>query len=156
MATTVIVMRHAEKSPDLNDPHLTTAGEQRAMSLSTYIPEKFGIPDFIFATMNSLHSSRPYETVLPLSQAIGVPIDQNHADQDYGALALILRGSEKYQNKSVVICWHHGNIPSLLNALGALPGTFPDPWPKSIFNMIIKLTIDGGGTPAVETITEPF
>lgn len=52
MSITVLVMRHAEKSPDLNDPHLTAAGEQRAKSLATYIPEQFGKPDFIFATAN--------------------------------------------------------------------------------------------------------
>ena len=156
MATTVIVMRHAEKSPDLNDPHLTVAGEQRAMSLSTYIPARFGKPDFIFATMNSLHSSRPYETVFPLSQVIGVPIDQSHADQDYGALALDLRGAERYRDKSILICWHHGNIPSLLNAMGALAGTYPDPWPSTTFNMIMKLTIDGGRALGAESITEPF
>ncbi len=156
MAAIVIVMRHAEKSPDLNDPHLTAAGEQRAKSLSTYIPAQFGKPDFIFATMNSLHSSRPYETVFPLSQVIGVPIDQSHADQDYGALALDLRGNAKYRKKSILVCWHHGNIPSLLSALGALAGTYPDPWPNTTFNMIIKLTIDVEKVPGVEIITEPF
>ena len=156
MLINVLVTRHAEKSPDLNDPHLTSAGEQRAMLLATYIPEQFGKPDFIFATANSKHSSRPFETVLPLSQAVGVPIDQSYADQDYGALALILRGSEKYHGKSVLICWHHGNIPSLLNAIGALVGTYPDPWPKMTFNMIIKLTIEGPRVSDATTVTEPF
>ena len=103
-----------------------------------------------------MHSSLPFETVLPLSQAVGVPIDQSYADQDYGALALILPGSEKYQGKSVLICWHHGNIPSLLNAIGALVGTYPDPWPKMTFNMMIKLTIEGTGVSAATTVTEPF
>ena len=156
MATIVLVMRHAEKSPDLNDPHLTPAGVQRANSLAKYIPAQFGKPDFIFATANSLHSSRPLETVYPLSQTIGVPIDQNYADQDYGALANMLRGEEKYQDKSILICWHHGNIPSLLSALGALAGSYPDPWPNTTFNMIIKLTIDGDRVSEVETMTEPF
>ena len=102
---------------------MTVAGQQRARSLSTYIPAQFGRPDFIFATANSLHSSRPYETVSPLSLAVEVPIDQSHADQDYGALALTLLECEKYKDKNVLICWHHGNIPGLLNALGASAGT---------------------------------
>ena len=156
MSQTFLVMRHAEKSPDLNDPHLTPAGAERAKSLSTYLPAQFGKPDFIFATANSKHSSRPLETVLPLSQAIGVPVDQTYADQDYGALALTLRQSEKYQNKLVLICWHHGNIPSLLNALGALPGSYADPWPNATFNVIIKLTIENDKATKVETLTEPF
>jgi len=156
MSITVLVTRHAEKSPDLNDPHLTTAGEQRAIQLATYIPEQFGKPDFIFATANSKHSSRPFETVLPLSQVIGVPIDQSYADQDYGALAVTLRVVEKYQGKLVLICWHHGNIPSLLNAIGAPVGTYPNPWPDTTFNMIIKLTIEGTSIFDVTSITEPF
>ena len=156
MSITVLVTRHAEKSPDLNDPHLTTAGEQRAIQLATYIPEQFGKPDFIFATANSKHSSRPFETVLPLSQVIGVPIDQSYADQDYGALAVTLRVVEKYQGKLVLICWHHGNIPSLLNAIGAGAGSYPDPWPNTTFNMIIKLAIVGTTVSDVTSITEPF
>jgi hypothetical protein len=156
MSITVLVTRHAEKSPDLNDPHLTAAGEHRAVLLATYIPEQFGKPDFIFATANSKHSSRPFETVLPLSQVVGVPIDQSYADQDYGALALILRGGQKFQGKSVLICWHHGNIPSLLNAIGAPASTYPDPWPNTTFNIIIKLTIEGTSVSNVITVTEPF
>ena len=156
MATIVLVMRHAEKSPDLNDPHLTPAGVQRANTLAKYILAHFGKPDFIFATANSLHSSRPLETVFPLSQTIGVPIDQNYADQDYGALANILRGDEKYHNKSILVCWHHGNIPGLLNALGAQAGTYPNPWPNTTFNMIIKLTMDGHSVSEVKTMIEPF
>ncbi len=156
MSIAILVMRHAEKSPDLNNPHLTSVGEQRAESLATYIPAQFGKPDFIFATANSNHSSRPFETVLPISQAIGIPIDQGYADQDYGALALTLRRSEKYQGKSVLVCWHHGNIPSLLNALGAPPDTYADPWPNTTFNMIIKLTVENDGASGVTTTTEPF
>ena len=156
MSITILVMRHGEKSSDLNDPHLSAAGAQRAKSLATYIPAQFGKPDFIFATANSNHSSRPFETVLPLSEVVGVPIDQSYAEQDYGALALVLRRREKYQDKSVLICWHHGNIPSLLNAVGALTGTYPDPWPNTTFNMIIKLTIENDRVSVVTTITEPF
>ena len=156
MPITILVMRHAEKSPDLNEPHLTVAGQQRAKSLATFIPAEFGTPNFIFATANSMHSSRPYETVLPLSQATGVPIDQSYADQDYGALALLLRGSERFKDKSVLICWHHGNIPSLLNALGAQEGTYPNPWSAATFNMIIKLSIEGGSASGVMVMTEPF
>ena len=156
MSITILVMRHGEKSPDLNDPHLTAAGAERAKSLATYIPTQFGKPDFIFATANSKHSSRPFETVLPLSQVIGMPIDQSYADQDYGALALTIRQNEKYQDKCVLICWHHGNIPSLMNALGAVTGSYADPWPHTTFNMIIKLTIENDSASGVTSITEPF
>jgi phosphohistidine phosphatase SixA len=60
MSLALLIMRHAEKSPDLNDPHLTAAGAERATSLAAYIPAQFGKPDFIFVTANSIHSSRPF------------------------------------------------------------------------------------------------
>jgi broad specificity phosphatase PhoE len=80
MTTRILVMRHAEKSDDPTDPELTPAGRHRAESLATYIPNQFGRPDFIFAASISKHSARPYETIKPLSKAIGVPIDATYAD----------------------------------------------------------------------------
>jgi hypothetical protein len=55
------------------------------------------------------------------------------ADQDYGFLANELLSDAKYAEKAVVVCWHHGNIPSLMHALGAKDGDYPDPWNRNIF-----------------------
>ncbi len=156
MAMTMLVMRHAEKSGDPDDPHLTPAGYQRARTLTTFIPEKFGIPGFIFAASNSPHSSRPYETIAPLAQAAGVTIDSSYADQDYGALAQDLRGKVRFRDSTVIVCWHHGNIPNLMYSLRALDGDYPDPWPREVFNMILHTTISAEGAVSVSPITEPF
>jgi hypothetical protein len=58
----LLVMRHAEKSDDPNDPHLTPPGLLRAEGLATFIPQEFGKPDYLFAASISKHSARPYET----------------------------------------------------------------------------------------------
>ncbi|HKR46637.1 MAG TPA: hypothetical protein VJU59_44425 [Paraburkholderia sp.] len=114
----VLVMRHAEKPADPLDPNLSDAGYNRAEELALYIPKTFESPDCIFAAAISKHSARPYETVEPLARKIGKPIDATFADQDYSALAQTLLSSRQYADRKVLVCWHHGNIPSLLRMLG--------------------------------------
>jgi phosphohistidine phosphatase SixA len=156
LQTRILVMRHAEKPDDPNDPDLTQAGLQRAESLAAFIPTRFGTPDFIFATSFSKHRARPFETVKPLSKATGVPIDTTYADQDYGALAQTLRSDARYHGKLIVVCWHHGNIPNLLHALKVSDGQYPDPWDRNVFNLVLQVILDAGATPTVTPVTEPF
>ncbi len=151
----LLVMRHAEKSADPYDPDLTEAGKARAKALADYIPNEFGAPDFIFAAAISKHSARPYETVKPLSRKTGVAIDATIADQEYGVLASELLSHVEYAGKCIVVCWHHGNIPSLMQALGAASGAYPDPWDPAVFNLILKVEFPVGG-PSVAKILEPF
>lgn len=152
----LVVMRHGEKSDDPDDPNLTPAGQARANALPAYIEATFGKPDFIFAATVSRRSARPLQTVQPLADQTGVRVNTDFADQDYGALAKHLRKHPAYAGKLVVICWHHGNIPNLMNALAAAKGSYPDPWPREIFNLILEAKFDAGGTPTVQQVTEPF
>jgi hypothetical protein len=64
--------------------HLSPAGLQRAGRLASYIPQTFGKPDFLFAAADSEQSHRPVETIEPLSQATGVPIDSTVATARFG------------------------------------------------------------------------
>ena len=154
----ILLMRHAEKTGDPMDPHLSREGVARAAKLADYIPATFGTPQFLIATSISKHSTRPIETIQPLSEKIGVPIDATYADQDYGALAHQLISDPRYAiaGTLIVVCWHHGNIPSMAHALGAKPGSYPDPWDRDVFNQILSLTYSGNGEPEVATLTEPF
>jgi hypothetical protein len=151
----ILVMRHAEKSADPADPDLTAAGEQRAAQLAKYIPTTFDALDFLFAAAISKHSARPYETVKPLSKVTGLPIDSTIADQDYSFLASELLSDPKFANKRILICWHHGNIPSLLHALQAPSGSYPNPWDSQAFNLILQVKYPSSG-PSVTPIVEPF
>jgi broad specificity phosphatase PhoE len=152
---TILVMRHAEKPDDPLDPDLSPAGHKRAEKLADYIPQTFGRPDFVFASAISKNSRRPCETVKPLSKLCGVPIDAGFADQDYPALAQAILTAPRFEGKQVLICWHHGNIPSLVHALGAKHGDYPDPWPRDVFSLILKLSFRGGKL-QVRQVTEPF
>jgi len=64
------------------------------------------------------------------------------------------------QEKCVLICWHHGEIPDLLRALGANPETLlkKGKWPDGVFDWIIQLRYDHDGklVPAkTKRLTEP-
>ena len=109
----LLLMRHAEKTGDPMDPHLSQDGYARAAKLADFIPATFGIPQFLIATSISKHSVRPIETLEPLSTKIGVSVDATYADQDYSALANQLLSEPRYADAGalIVVCWHHGNIP---------------------------------------------
>ena len=153
----VLLVRHAEKPVDPQDPDLSSAGVERAKRLANWLPLKLGgVPTFIFAAAISKHSARPYETVKPLSKAIGVPINATFADQDYPALAAELFSDQAYADALIVVCWHHGHIPPFARDLGALAGTYPDPWPDEVFNLAPKFDFGAGAAPVVSRITEDF
>ena len=151
----ILVMRHAEKPDDTENPNLSPAGLARAQKLVQYLTASFGKPDFLFASAFSKRSRRPYETLEPLSEACGVSIDLDLADQEYGALAHELQSKPRYDGKRTIICWHHGNIPSLAHALGARHEDYPDPWDPSVFNLILKFEF-ANAKPKVSKIVEPF
>lgn len=94
----------------------------------------------------------------PLSTKIAVSIDASYADQDYGALASQLLSQPRFNELGnlIAICWHHGNIPSLIHALDAKLGSFPDPWDASVFNQILILSYSGERARNLTSVTEPF
>ena len=119
----ILVMRHAEKPTDDHDPHLSPPGKERAEKLATYIPDTFGKPDFVFAAaVSKKRSARPLETIEPLAAALGLDPKTPFADAQSAELAQLLLSDAKYANKLIVVCWHHGEIPALMRALGAKAG----------------------------------
>ncbi len=154
----ILLMRHAEKTGDPMDPHLSQDGCARAAKLADFIPATFGIPQFLIATSISKHSVRPIETLEPLSTKIGVSVDAPYADQDYSALASQLLSEPRYADAGtlIVVCWHHGNIPSMAHALRAKLGSYPIPWDADVFNQILVLRYMDDAEPKITTLTEPF
>lgn len=152
--TKVLIMRHAEKTGDRRDRHLSEAGAQRAERLVDYLPKQFGNPDFLFAATSSKRSSRPYETLEPLAAALGLNINERFDDEDFDALVEEL-AKPKYAQKFGVISWRHSDIPSLCAALGAPVGTFPEDWPEDLYRLVIEITFRNASATA-RSITEPF
>jgi phosphohistidine phosphatase SixA len=154
----ILLMRHADKTDDPDNEDLSDAGVERAKRLATYIPETFGKPDIIVATAHSKHSDRPKETVEPLADALGLKIQHDFENKEFADLVDEIFNDPDYKNKTVVICWHHGNLPALAALLGAPTGSYPDPWPDDAFGLILQLDYDAfsGSPPKVTRVIEPF
>ena len=146
--TVVLLIRHAEK-PD-EGYTLSADGEARARAYVNYFKNLTvdGQPlklDYIFAAADSKGSHRPRLTIEPTSQALGLPIDSRFKDKNFQELADEIQS--KPHGRAVLIAWHHGEIPSLLRALGANPDqVVPNgKWPESVFGWMIELRYDADG-----------
>ena len=74
-----------------------------------------------------------------------VLMQQHGLHLDAADLAAELRAN--YQGKVILVCWHHGQIPALLRALGAAPETLlPNgKWPKDVYDWVIMVSFDENG-----------
>ena len=141
----ILIVRHAEK-PD-SGSGLTPAGQQRAVAYIRYfrhyqIDAVNRLPDHLVASADSKNSRRPRLTVEPLSKALRLPIDDRFRDKDVASLADALE--TRSGGKTILICWHHKEIPELLQALGADPDTLlpHGRWPSDVYNWVIQLRYD--------------
>jgi hypothetical protein len=144
----ILIIRHAEK-PD-SGFGLSAEGEMRANAYVNYF-QTFTIDgqplklDYIFAAADSKESHRPRLTIEPTSHALGLAIDSRFKDKDFQELASEIQS--KPHGKTILIAWHHGEIPGLIGALGADPKqVIPKvKWPEDVFGWLIELRYDSEG-----------
>jgi len=146
--TVIFIVRHAEK-PETG-MELTDAGTNRANAYTNFFRtfQFEGKPlhlDSIFAAADSKNSHRPRLTLEPVSKSLGIPLDLRFKDKDPASLTDELRA--KPHGRQILVCWHHGAIPELLQNFGAdpaklLPG---GKWPDQVFSWIIQLRYDQEG-----------
>ncbi|MBE1160557.1 flagellar basal body-associated protein FliL [Dyella sp. 7MK23] len=152
---TVLIIRHAEKPAD--GAGLTPEGEARARAYVGYF-EHFSlngapmVPNALYAAADSKSSMRPRLTITPLSEALQLPIDSRFADKQTRKLVDALR--QEPHGKQVLIAWHHGEIPALIDDLGGdaaalIPG---DKWPSQVFGWVIVLQYDHKGRLAASQV----
>jgi broad specificity phosphatase PhoE len=109
--TTVILVRHAEKVIDPNNPDvdLSEAGYARAQEIA----REFGASGInaIYATQYK----RTQETVKPLSDKTGVPVtivnSKNTSD-------LIAQLRAQHSGQTIFIAGHNNTVPEIVTALG--------------------------------------
>jgi 2,3-bisphosphoglycerate-dependent phosphoglycerate mutase len=129
--TTVIVIRHAEKKiePDNPDPDLSAAGEARAQELVRMFGDA-GI-NAIYATQYK----RTQQTVKPLADKLGLVVNQvnskNTAD-------LVARIRAENSGQTVFISGHNNTAPEIVAALGG--PNFPA-IPETQFDNLYIVTI---------------
>src|SRR6516162_3389214 len=144
----ILIVRHAENPA--NGHGLSPRGEERAKAYVNYF-ENFTVdgkrlePEAVVVAADSKQSHRPRLTVEPFAKAANLPIDNRFANKQPADLAAALRAN--YQGKVILVCWHHGQIPALLRALGAAPETLlPNgKWPRDVYDWVIMVSFDENG-----------
>lgn len=151
----VILIRHGEKIPGEN--HLDLKGFERAAALAYYFS---GTPLYnqppithVFATAlsNADSSLRPIQTCTPTANHYRLPLNIGFQVNQTQEIAKELLTNPKYENATVLICWSHGHIRPIVQALGA-----PDPghWNKNIYDQVYVITFDEKGNPSLEKILQ--
>jgi hypothetical protein len=181
--TSILLIRHGEKpgdpgKDDPNDgPNLSTPGWQRAQAYASYFQDfqaadvgssgkTRALPiDYVFAAADNYQTSyRPRLTVSLFAdaQADPRPLSPCIADKNYADLVTELEGKD-YDGKNILVCWHHGQIIDLANALLTANGKNPMPdlgsascwppkgakWPAAVFGWLFQICFDSKGDPDV-------
>ena len=81
----------------------------------------------------------------PFAKAAKLPIDNRFGNNQPSDLAAELRANQ--QGKVILVCWHHGQIPALLRALGVAPETLVPggKWPRDVYDWVIMTSFDENG-----------
>jgi len=151
---TLVFLRHAEK-PEGGLGQLNCQGLNRAIDLSTLLPEKFGKADYVFAANptrnveegeldNSYSYIRPLMTISPAAIKLGLPVNIEFSANDTSDLARELT-DDKYHNSTIYTAWSHGYLPELINkvagkALGEKQNITED-WAGNDFDSLYVLTL---------------
>lgn len=144
----ILIIRHAENPADGHG--LSPRGKERAEAYKNYF-QNFTVdgtrrePEAVVVAADSKQSHRPRLTVQPFAKAANLPIDNRFANKQPADLAAELRAN--YQGKIILVCWHHGQIPALLRALGAAPETLlpGGKWPRDVYDWVIMVSFDENG-----------
>ncbi|BCJ89286.1 hypothetical protein IZ6_00210 [Terrihabitans soli] len=139
---TVMIIRHAEDAD--SGPGISAAGQARAQS---YAGRGWpgGRPSLLIAASDSKKSQRPRLTLLPLSRAIGIPVNAGFNDENPNGVARYL--SNAGAGKTTLIAWRREEMPQLISALGGNPSSFlpGGGWPKGVHNWTVVLKFDASG-----------
>ena len=156
----VMIIRHGEKpdgttpgideNGDEDDSSLTTVGWERAHALVDLFDPPHGTPPSPLARPDRIYAAgvtddgegqRTRETVTPLADALGVPVDTE-----------LGRGDEKKlvkdvltQSGSTLISWQHGGIPEIVDDFPSVSPRPPEEWPSDRFDVVWTLTRTADG-----------
>jgi len=118
IGTTIILVRHAEKIDQGEDPDLSPAGRERAHKLSGMLSEA-GI-QALFATQ----FKRTQQTLMPLAEATHLEIQVRSAYRTDELVRTIL---ESYPGQTVAVASHSDRVTEIIEALGGRPvGILPE------------------------------
>ena len=129
--TTVILVRHAEKIIDPNNPdvNLSPAGQTRAQELVRMFGD--GGINAIYATQYK----RTQETVKPLADKLGLPVNVVNSKSTADLLAKI---QAENSGQTVFVVGHNNTVPEIILALG---GSKYPTIPESEYDNLFIVTV---------------
>lgn len=163
MPASISLIRHAEKQladgppygvlvDGTRDPEaLTPRGWQRAGALvGLFTPRgtqpgiaAFPTPARLFASEVGphSHSRRPLETLQPLSDRLGLPLDEPFLQDELDDLVAALLACEGH----VLVAWEHKRIPLIANRLVGDAAGVLQVWPDDRFDLVWVFEPDPNG-----------
>jgi len=78
------------------------------------------------------HSQRPLETLLPLSERLGLPLDEPFLRDDLDKLVEAIRAC----NGDVLVAWEHTRLPLIATRLVGDGSGVPQIWPDDRFDLV--------------------
>ena len=154
MPASISLIRHAEKQLGDGPPYgvsadgspdpesLTPRGWQRARALvGLFTPQAdqpgaaiLPTPTHLFASEVGPHSHslRPLETLLPLSERLGLPLDQPLLRDDLDRLVEVILACDG----DVLVAWEHKRLPLIANRLVGEESSVPQLWPDDRFDLV--------------------
>ena len=137
--TTVILLRHAEKGVESDDPDLNPAGKKRAESLVELL-KKTKI-DAIYSTPYK----RTRNTILPMAEARGLAVGDFNPSK-MSEIDLLLA---KHKGGTIVLCGHSNTTPATLNYLTGNKDEYPAFKDSEYGNLIVVSLIERGNAKVV-------
>jgi broad specificity phosphatase PhoE len=155
-----MVIRHGEK-PDGSKPGVDARGNQDDSSLTeigwnrahrlvdlldpAHGPPRPGLarPKAIYAAgaNDNGEGARTRETVTPLADHLGLPVNTSFGKGDEKALVEHVIA----QPGPTLISWQHGEIPTIAAAFPSVTPTPPSQWPDDRFDVVWTLTKTANG-----------
>jgi hypothetical protein len=92
------------------------------------------MPTHLFASQIGSQgaSKRPRETLVPLADRLGLPVDSRFAKDDIAPLAAALRAVAGV----ALVAWEHHRIPLIVAALGCSGVDVPAIWPDDRYDVV--------------------
>ena len=164
----IVLIRHAEKPADDNDPNLSEKGYHRATAFIKYFNGTHGLftrPSAFFAMgsridptekdppgIKTVKTLRAIETVQPSAEWLRVPIFKQFIKERPDRLFTFIEDEQKLHqdifsfNNTVVICWEHDDLNDIFLAKFGLPSEYiPKAWPGHVYDMNYVLTFSTNG-----------
>jgi hypothetical protein len=162
IGTVIMIIRHGEKPDDSSplpgisvtgvedDSSLTQIGWNRANALVNIFdpaqgPVRPGLarPATIFAAgaNEDGEGKRTRETIGPLAHKLGIQMDISYGKGDEESLI----AAATSRPGPTLICWQHGEIPAIAEALGSVTPTPPSEWPDERFDVVWTFTKTASG-----------